>query len=124
MILQGYTDQQIKFQAGWAQNSQQMLDIYGNFKDEDMVNSIYEKTGLKMKAEDIQLKATQCPRCNTVLMPGARVCHQCALILDAALNKEGEEAKDKAQELILKAMGTPEFMEKIKSIMEESAKKN
>lgn len=124
MILQGYTDQQIKFQAGWAQNSQQMLEIYGNFKDEDMVNSIYEKTGLKMKAEDIQLKVTQCPRCNAVLMPGARVCHQCALVLDAALNKEGEEAKDKAQELILKAMGTPEFMEKIKSIMEESAKKN
>jgi hypothetical protein len=70
MILKGFNDQQIKFQAGWAPDSDRMLKIYGNFRDGDMVKSIYAKHGLgSEKDKPVTLK--QCPRCHTVLVPEA-----------------------------------------------------
>lgn len=86
MIKQGFSDQQIKFQAGWAPDSTRMMKIYGNFLDKDMVNSIYEKHGLEVEKKTVTLK--QCPRCHVILVPEARICHQCALVLESSLIDE------------------------------------
>lgn len=118
MILKRFSDQQIKFQAGWTQDSNRMMKVYGNFRDEDMLTSIYSHYGLTPGNEK-QVTLEKCPRCRTVLMPEARVCHQCALVLDAALNKEIETVKDKTQEMLLKAMDNPEFMKMLKTLMEQ-----
>lgn len=118
MILKGFNDQQIKFQAGWAPDSDRMLRIYGNFRDGDMVKSIYAKHGLS-SGEDKPVTLKQCPRCHTVLTPEAKVCHQCALILDAGLNKEKELVEGKMQKVLLKMMENQEVMAMLKEMMEK-----
>ncbi|CAG0999979.1 hypothetical protein METP3_03232 [Methanosarcinales archaeon] len=118
MILQGYSEQQIKFQAGWTQNSEQMLRTYGNFTDKDMVASIFERSGLKIPNEDSRIELKQCPRCNAALMPGAKACHQCALILDASLDKERLGIEDDvAQKAFLKMMENPKIMAMFKEMV-------
>lgn len=87
MLKQGFSEGQIKFQAGWSPSSNRMLKIYGNFTSKDMINSIYEKAGL-MPDDKKQVTLQKCPRCHAVLVPEARICHQCALILDSALMGE------------------------------------
>ncbi|WAM22435.1 MAG: site-specific integrase (plasmid) [Candidatus Methanoperedens sp.] len=116
MILKGFNDQQIKFQAGWAPDSDRMLRIYGNFRDGDMVKSIYAKHGLRSE-EDKPVTLKQCPRCHTVLVPEARMCHQCALVLDAGLEKELNVGQDQAQKALLKMMESPEVRAMLKEMM-------
>jgi len=76
-----------------------MLDIYGNFMDADMVDSIFEKQGFKSRDENSkQVTLTKCPPCDVVLISEARVCHQCALILDKSLDKERQGIEDDVAE--------------------------
>lgn len=105
MIKQGFSDQQIKFQAGWAPDSTRMFKIYGNFLDIDMVDSIYEKHGLEVEEKIVTLQ--KCPRCHVVLLPEARICHQCALILDTALVGEVEKHSQDARLLLAQFMSDP-----------------
>jgi integrase/recombinase XerD len=113
MMLKGFNEQQIKFQAGWTPDSNRMLKIYGNFGNSDMVKSIYAKHGLT--TEDTKpVTLEKCPRCHAILVPAARVCHQCALILDAGLGKEVQSAEDLAQKVLLEIMENPELMERFK----------
>ncbi|CAG0962408.1 hypothetical protein METP3_00917 [Methanosarcinales archaeon] len=117
MILKGFNDQQIKFQAGWAPDSDRMLKIYGNFRDGDMVKSIYAKHGLRSE-DDKPVTLKQCPRCHAVLVPEARMCHQCALILDASLDKERLGIEDDvAEKALLKLMGNEKIMAMFKEMV-------
>lgn len=119
MILNGFSEQQIKYQAGWAKGSSRMLDIYGNFTDADMVDSIFEKQGLKPRDENTtKVTLKRCPRCDVVLVSEARVCHQCALILDTSLDKEREAIEeDVARKAILKMMENPEVRAMFKEMV-------
>jgi integrase len=118
MILNGFSEQQIKYQAGWAKGSSRMLDIYGNFMDADMVDSIFEKQGLKSRDENSkQVTLKKCPRCDVVLISESRVCHQCALILDPGLDKELKVGEDQAQKALLKMMDSPEVRALLKEMM-------
>lgn len=112
MILKGFNDQQIKFQAGWSPDSDRMLKVYGNFLDEDMIDSIYQQYGLN-KSEEKQISLKQCPRCYAVLVPEARACHQCALILDSKLNDEVQEARETLPEVISLLSKDPEFKKRL-----------
>lgn len=59
----------------------------------------------------------KCPRCHVVLVPEARVCHQCALVLDAGLEKELKVGEDNAQKALLKMMESPEVRAMLKEMM-------
>jgi len=119
MILNGFSEQQIKYQAGWAKGSSRMLDIYGNFMDADMVDSIFEKQGLKPRDENTtKVTLKRCPRCDVVLVSEARVCHQCALILDTSLDKERQAIEDDvAEKALLKLMENPKVMAMFKEMV-------
>ncbi len=119
MMLKGFTDQQIKFQAGWAPDSDRMLRIYGNFRDGDMVKSIYAKHGFNQE-DSKPVTLTKCPRCHTILVPEAKVCHQCALVLDAGLEKEREAAeRDIMQKVLMKIVDDPEARGLLKDLVKE-----
>jgi integrase len=117
MLLKGFPTQQIEYQAGWAPGSGRMLKIYGNFTGEDMVKSIFAQHGLKV--EDKKVTLDRCPRCHIVLMPEAKACHQCALILDAGLSKEKELVEDKMQRALLKMMENSEVRAMFKEIIDK-----
>ncbi len=87
--------------------------------DADMVDSIFEKQGLKSRDEKSrQVTLTKCPRCDVVLISEARVCHQCALILDASLDKERQAIEDNvAEKALLKMMENPKVMAMFKEMM-------
>lgn len=106
MILNGYSDREIRFQAGWSKNSNHMFNIYGNFYDEDMIKAIYARAGIGTEDRK-QVTLQKCPRCRTVLVPEARVCHQCALVLDAALAGEVDRNMQEAQAFLLQFMKDP-----------------
>lgn len=117
MILKRFSDQQIKFQAGWTQDSSRMMKVYGNFQDEDMIKSIYSHYGLT-PGDEKQITLEKCPRCHVVLVPEARVCHQCALVLDASLDKERQAIEeDVAKNAILKMMENPEVRAMFKEMV-------
>lgn len=117
MMLKGFSDQQIKFQAGWDKDSKQ-LSVYGNFSDKDMIKSIYKQAGLELEADKKMVTLKQCPRCHTVLVPEARMCHQCALILDASLDKERQAIEDDvAEKALLKLMENPKVMAMFKEMV-------
>ncbi|MCX9074189.1 MAG: site-specific integrase [Candidatus Methanoperedens sp.] len=117
MILKGYSDREIRFQAGWSPNSNHMFKIYGNFYDKDMVDSIYIRAGLSPQNKKI-VTLSKCPRCHVVLVPEARVCHQCALILDASLDKERQVIEeDVAEKALLKLMENPKVMAMFKEMV-------
>jgi hypothetical protein len=116
MILKGFNEQQIKFQAGWTPDSNRMLKIYGNFGNSDMIKSIYAKHGLATE-DSKPVTLEKCPRCHVVLVPEARVCHQCALVLDAGLGKELKVGEDNAQKALLKMMESPEVRAMLKEMM-------
>jgi len=91
---------------------------YGNFSDKDMVASIFERSGLKIPNEYSRIELKQCPRCNVALMPGAKACHQCALILNAGLDKERLGIEDDvAQKAFLKMMENPKIMAMFKEMV-------
>jgi integrase/recombinase XerD len=120
MMLNGFSDQEINYQAGWAKGSTRMLDVYGNFKDIDMVKSIFERQGLKPNDEESTQRVTlkKCPRCDAILVSNARSCHQCTLVLDASLNKERDAIEeDVAKKAILKMMENPEVRAMFKEML-------
>ncbi len=118
MILHGYSEQQIRFQAGWSHNSNHMFQIYGNYFDKDMVESIYTRAGLSSQKKQVTL--LKCPRCHAILVPEARVCHQCALVLDAGLEKEREAAeRDIMQKVLMKIVDDPEARGLLKDLVKE-----
>lgn len=122
MIKMGFSEQQIKFQAGWSPTSTRMLKVYGNFIDQDMVNSILVHAGLKVSDQKpVTLK--QCPRCYAVLVPEARACHQCALILDAKLAQDIEDRGKQIPEVMEDIMKNPEFMKLLNEAMKKNATK-
>jgi hypothetical protein len=104
IMLAGYSDQQIKFQAGW---------------DKDMITSIYRKAGLETETDQKVVTLKQCPRCSVVLPHEARMCHQCALILNASLSKEKEVVEDKMQRALLKMMENQEVRAILKEIIDK-----
>lgn len=106
MLKSGFSEGQIKFQAGWSPSSNRMLKIYGNFTRGDMINSIYEKAGL-VPEDKKQVTLQRCPRCRAVLVPEARVCHQCALILDTSLAGEIETHTKNSGALLAQFMSDP-----------------
>lgn len=117
LIKKGFSDQQIKFQAGWSPDSTRMIKIYGNFLDKDMVDSIYRKHGLEVEEKLIRLE--QCPRCHAVLIKEARVCHQCALVLDSSLLSEVENKAQEARSLMMdKIFKDPETIERFKKLLD------
>src|SRR5659263_671310 len=89
--------------------------VNGNFTDQEINKSIYAHYGLT--AEDKSTKLERCPRCHTVLVQGARMCHQCALVLDAGLEKELKVGQDHAQKALLKMMESPEVRALLKEMM-------
>lgn len=121
MMLKDFSDQQIKFQAGWAPDSDRMLRIYGNFRDKDMVKSIYAKHGLSSE-EDKPVTLKQCPRCHVVLVPEARVCHQCALVLDSGMAKEVEDKSKLIPEVFAALQANPEFQKMFAEAIAKSVK--
>lgn len=117
MILKGFSDRQIIYQGGWAQDSKRMLKVYGNFFDKDMADSILIQYGLEKEgAKPVTL--SQCPRCHTVLVPEAKMCHQCALVLNASLDKERQAIEDDvAEKALLKLMENPKVMAMFKEMV-------
>ncbi|MBE0522486.1 MAG: tyrosine-type recombinase/integrase [Candidatus Methanoperedenaceae archaeon] len=116
MILEKFSDQQIKFQAGWTQDSNRMMKVYGNFQDGDMVKSIYANYGLSdMGGKQVTLE--RCPRCHIVLVPDARVCHQCALILDSTLSKDVQEMEAGIPDALAVFMNDPEVLRKFQEAL-------
>ncbi len=118
LILKGYSDRQIRFQAGWSPASNHMFKTYGNFYDKDMVDSIYTQAGLSPQ-DKIQVTLSKCPRCHVVLVPEARVCHQCALVLDAKLAKEVRDASTKVPEFMAVLMKDTDFMQRLQEAMDK-----
>ncbi len=117
MLLKGFPTQQIEYQAGWAPGSGRMRKTYGNFTGEDMVKSIFAKHGLEVK-DTKKITLDKCPRCHIVLMPEAKACHQCALILDASLDKERQVIEeDVAEKALLKLMENPKVMAMFKEMV-------
>ncbi len=117
MILRGFSEPKIKYQAGWKPDSNRMMKVYGNFLDKDMVDSIYAQYGLKQE-DNKQVTLEKCPRCHAILVPEARMCHQCALVLDASLDKEREAIEeDVARKAILKMMENPEVRAMFKEMV-------
>jgi integrase/recombinase XerD len=114
MIKNGYSDREIRFQAGWSPNSNHMFAIYGNFYDQDMVNSIYTRAGLSPQgARSVTLE--KCPRCRITLAPGARVCHQCALVLDSNVSKEMDMVEQALEDKVLaRLLESPEMIARFK----------
>src|SRR3972149_8654842 len=116
MILKGFSDRQINYQGGWAPDSKRMYKVYGNYFDKDMADSIMAHYGIS-KEDAKQVTLTQCPRCHAVLRPEARVCHQCALVLDASLDKERQAIEDDvAEKALLKLMENPKGMAMFKEM--------
>ncbi|MDD5614988.1 MAG: site-specific integrase [Candidatus Methanoperedens sp.] len=118
MIKKGYSDREIRYQASWSANSNHMFDIYGNFYNEDMVNSIYARAGLSPKeAKPVILE--RCPRCRIPLIPEARVCHQCALVLDSSLLSEVEQKAQEARLLMMdKIFKDPAAMVRFRKLLD------
>ena len=117
MILKGFSDRQINYQGGWAPDSKRMFKVYGNFFDKDMAASILGQYGLS-KEDAKQVTLSQCPRCHAILVPEARMCHQCALVLDASLDKERQAIEeDVAKKAILKMMENPEVRAMFKEMV-------
>ena len=110
-----FTEQEVKHRAGWSKSNRRMFELYGNFTDQEINKSIYAHYGLT--AEDKSTKLERCPRCPTVLVQGARMCHQCALVLDAGLEKELKVGQDQAQKALLKMMESPEVRALLKEMM-------
>jgi len=110
-ILEKFTDQQIKHRAGWSKSSRRMFDIYGNFTDQEINNSVYAHYGLATSEKPVGLE--RCPRCHVVLVPEARACHQCALIFDSKLNDEVQEARETLPEVISLLSKDPEFKKRL-----------
>jgi len=119
MILKRFSDQQIKFQAGWTQDSNRMMKVYGNFQDEDMIKSIYSHYGLT-PGDEKQVTLEKCPRCHTVLIPEARVCHQCALVLDAGLSKKLDTVGGELQTVLLRLIENPDAVAMLKDLVNKS----
>jgi integrase len=114
MMLKGFSDQQIKFQAGWTPDSDRMMKVYGNFSAPDMIKSIYAQHGLKT-GDEKQVTLKQCPRCHVALVPEAKVCHQCALVLDSNVSKEMDAAERALEDKVLaRLLESPEMIERFK----------
>src|SRR5659263_15469 len=114
-IMEKFTEQEVKHRAGWSKSNRRMFEVYGNFTDQEINKSIYAHYGLT--AEEKSTKLERCPRCHTVLVQGARMCHQCALVLDAGLEKELKVGQDQAQKALLKMMESPEVRALLKEMM-------
>lgn len=119
MILNGYSDREIRFQAGWSPNSNHMFKIYGNFYDKDMVDSIYVRAGLSPQNKKA-IKLTKCPRCHVILVPEARVCHQCALVLDAKLAMEIKDMESDVPDALAILMRDPAIMSKFQEALKKT----
>lgn len=117
MILKGFSDRQIIYQGGWAVDSTRMLKVYGNFFDKDMADSILVQYGLEKEgAKPVTL--SHCPRCHAVLVPEAKMCHQCALVLNASLEKDRQAIEDDvAEKALLKLMENPKVMAMFKEMV-------
>jgi integrase/recombinase XerD len=114
-IMEKFTEQEVKHRAGWSKSNRRMFEVYGNFTDQEINKSIYAHYGLT--AEEKSTKLERCPRCHAVLVQGARMCHQCALVLDAGLEKELKVGEDHAQKALLKMMESPEVRAMLKEMM-------
>jgi len=89
-IFDGLSEQEIKHRAGWSKGSTRMFNVYANFTDDQINDSIYEKYGLKTE-DRRQVTLKKCPRCGNVLRPDDRFCSQCSLVLDSEGYKEVEK---------------------------------
>ena len=98
-ILDGLSEQEIKHRATWERGSTQMLNIYGNFTDQEINNSIYEKYGLQKENQNY-VKLEMCPRCNTILKPSDKFCSRCGLVLSCGTYEKVQNEKDKTLELL------------------------
>jgi len=90
--LDGFNEQTINHRAGWSKGSKQMLSIYGNFSDQEMNDSVYEKYGLKTD-DKRHVTLPNCPRCGNILRDSDRFCGQCSLVLDHEMNSKVEYRK-------------------------------
>jgi len=80
-IFDGLSEQEIKHRAGWSKGSTRMFNVYANFTDQEINDSIYEKYGLKTE-DKRQVTLKKCPRCGNVLRQEDRFCSQCSLVLN------------------------------------------
>jgi integrase/recombinase XerD len=120
MLLNGFPVQQIEYQAGWVPGSGRMLKVYGNFTGEDMVKAIYAQHGLEVEEKQVTLE--KCPRCHVILVPEARVCHQCALVLDKGMGKELEDKGKLIPEVFAALQCNPEFQKLFAEAIAKSVK--
>lgn len=120
MLINGFPVQQIEYQAGWVPGSGRMLKIYGNYTNEDMVKAIYAQHGLEVEEKQVTLE--KCPRCHVILVPEARVCHQCALVLDKGMAKELEDKGKLIPDVFAVLQGSPEFQKLFAEAMAKATK--
>ncbi|MFZ2410360.1 MAG: tyrosine-type recombinase/integrase, partial [Candidatus Methanoperedens sp.] len=120
MLLNGFPVQQIEYQAGWVPGSGRMLKIYGNYTNEDMVKAIYAQHGLEVEEKQVTLE--KCPRCHVILVPEARVCHQCALVLDRGMAKDVDDKSKLIPEVFAALQGSPEFQKLFAEAMAKATK--
>lgn len=98
-ILDGLSEQEVKHRAGWSRGSNQMLEIYGNFTDQEMHEQIYEHYGLKTE-DKRPVTLERCPRCNNTLQKSDRFCSQCSLALDQETAEVMEEVRAEISNLL------------------------
>ncbi|WP_319506337.1 tyrosine-type recombinase/integrase [uncultured Methanolobus sp.] len=98
-ILDGYNEQEIKHRAGWSKGSTRMFQVYANFTDQEINDSIYEKCGLKTE-DKRHITLQKCPRCSNVLKPNDKFCSQCSLVLDHRAHDEISKYEAKLPEIL------------------------
>lgn len=116
-ILEKFSEQEIKHRAGWSKSNRRMFEVYGNFTDHEMNTSIYAHYGLETAQKTTKLE--RCPRCHVVLVSDARVCHQCALILDGNVATQVQNNSQRIPEFFAAMQNDQEFL---KDFLEAIAK--
>ncbi len=119
MMLKGFSDREIRFQAGWSPNSNHMFKIYGNFYDKDMINSIYVRSGLSPQDKK-PVTLSKCPRCHAILKPEMQFCPQCSLALSTSAAKSLEDGHAVISALFNVISSDPETMQKLKELVQKN----
>ena len=117
-IFDGLSEQEIKHRAGWSKGSTRMFNVYANFTDQEINDSIYEKYGLKTE-DKRQVTLKKCPRCGNVLRQEDRFCSQCSLVLDHKAYDDMQKY-EKVTPKIIEALASSESGRQLLAHLKES----
>ena len=117
-IFDGLSEQEIKHRASWSKGSTRMFNVYANFTDKEINDSIYEKYGLKTE-DKRQVTLKKCPRCGNVLRQEDRFCSQCSLVLDHKAYDDMQKY-EKVTPKIIEALASSESGRQLLAHLKES----